>query len=540
MSAPGPAPDDAAVSETTPGGAAPRPGPPPPAGGAAQNVVAWYAEGFSDRIGDRLQLFDSSAPGLELLRFSATLTGHEGFEERVRARVAALERFRHTAFARIRRVTQLDDPRPQLALVSDLVPGERLARVMSAARTAGLQAGSSAALYLLRQLLPPLAALHTHDGAHGVLTADRIVVTPKGELVITEHVLGPALDALGLGAAELWQRFGLADGGTRLTDPRADVIQVALLATGLLVDRPFEPSDYPGGVAGLLREASPRLADADGIAIGMWLRRALALEGPPYPDAGDALAALDALLWDAPGAWMPGLLPNGAQPAQQPRQPPRAALPPSTLPVRAPRSAVARRPPGSVLFKPQDYPRVEPRVVQSARRFRRATIVLTLLAVIEAGALGALALRWQADLLAWLPPVEEPSASIASTADSGRYGTGTDGASYYVVRDPDPDRGRREMDEADEIRARVRAAFVSPTPGWVAIEAAGDVQVFANGRLLGSVARGRFALPPGTHQITLVNQALGLRHSEEVRLAAGETVTLTAALPSSSAVSPQR
>ncbi len=532
MPAPGPAPDDAAVSETTPGGAAPRPGPRGPQVAPAQNVVAWYAEGFSDRIGDRLQLFDSSAPGLELLRFSAALTAHEGFEERLRARVTGLEGFRHAAFARIRRVTQLDDPRPQLALVSDLVPGERLAKVMSAARIAGIQAGSSAALYLLRHLLPPLAALHTQHGAHGVLTADRIVVTPKGELVITEHVLGPALDALGLGAAALWQRFGVADGGTRLTDPRADVIQVALLATGLLIDRPFEPGDYPDGVAGLLRDASPRLTDADGIALGMWLRRALALEGPPYPDAGDALAALDALLWDAPGAWLPGLLPN----APPPRQPARAALPPSALPVRAPQTAVARRPAGSMLLKEPEAARIERRVVQSARRFRRATVVLALLAVIEGGALGALVLRWQADLLAWLPPVNEPPFSAPATPRRGRYAG--DGSSY-VVREPDPDRARREMDEADEIRARVRAAFVSPTPGWVAIEAAADVQVFDNGRLLGSVTRGRFALPPGTHEITLVNQTLGLRYREEVSVSAGETVSVTA-LPSSAAVSPQR
>jgi hypothetical protein len=530
MSAPGPASDDAAVSETTPGGAAPRPGGEAAPGGPGQNLVAWYAEGFSDRIGDRLQLFDSSAPGLELLRFSAILTSSPGFEQRLRARVAALDGFKHASFARIRRVTQLDDPKPQLALVSDLVPGERLAKVMSAARIADLQAGSSAALYLLRQLLPPLAALHAHDGAHGVLTPDRVVVTPKGDLVITEYVLGPALDGLGLGAADLWQRFGVADGGARLTDPRADVIQVALLATALLVDRPFEPGDYPDGVTALLREASPRLTDADGIAIGIWLRRALALEGSPYPDASDALAALDALLWDAPGAWMPGLLPNASR---QPRQPARAALPPSTLPVRAPapQGAMVRRTPGSVLFKAPPPARIEPRIVESARRFRRATIVLASLALLEAAAIGALAFRWQADVMAWLPPVDEPAGLAASPANRGRFVTDADGASSYVVRGPDPERARREMDEADDIRRQIRAAFVSETPGWVAVEAPADVQVFANGRLLGAVAHGRFALPPGTHQITLYNQVLGLRQSEAVRVVAGETVTLTAVAP---------
>jgi hypothetical protein len=330
----------------------------------------------------------------------------------------------------------------------------------------------------------------------------------------------------------------VADGGTRLTDPRADVIQVALLATGLLIDRPFEPGDYPSGVTGLLRDAGSRLTDADGMAVGIWLRRALAVEGPPYPDAGDALAALDALLWDAPGAWLPGLLPNASQPSRQPAA--HAALPPSTLPVPAPQTAVVRRPTGSVLFKPPPPTRIEPHVVQAARRFRRATFVLASLAVLEAAALGTLALRWQADLMAWLPPVAEPAAYAASGENSEGLVHGSEGLASYVVRTPDPDRARREMDEADDIRRQVQAAFVSATPGWVAIDAPGDIQVFANGRLLGSTARGRFALPPGTHQITLVNQALGLRRSEAVRVVAGETVALTAPLSAPSAVLPQR
>ena len=113
----------------------------------------------------------------------------------------------------------------------------------------------------------------------------------------------------------MWQRFGIATASAGQTDRRSDVMQVALLALTLLVDRPLGPEDYPRGLLPLLREASARLLTGDGIVLQMWFRRALGLEEPAFADAGDAMAALDALLWDAPGQWNAGLLPGATETA---------------------------------------------------------------------------------------------------------------------------------------------------------------------------------------------------------------------------------
>jgi len=124
--------------------------------------------------------------------------------------VAALDDFTHPSFARVRKVTVLEEPGPQLALVSELVPGERLSKVLKSARLSGLRANAGAAIYLLRRLLPPVGDLHARQVAHGLLTHDRIIVSAQGEFFITEHVLPGALAALELNAEELWQRFGIA------------------------------------------------------------------------------------------------------------------------------------------------------------------------------------------------------------------------------------------------------------------------------------------------------------------------------------------
>jgi len=51
---------------------------PPHAG--ASGLVAWYAEGFADLLGDRLCLFDNAGPALELLRFKPHVSTLPGFE----------------------------------------------------------------------------------------------------------------------------------------------------------------------------------------------------------------------------------------------------------------------------------------------------------------------------------------------------------------------------------------------------------------------------------------------------------------------------
>jgi hypothetical protein len=53
------------------------------------------------------------------------------------------------------------------------------------------------------------------------------------------------------------------------------------------------------------------------------------------------------------------------------------------------------------------------------------------------------------------------------------------------------------------------------------------MRVYANGRLLGSAANARFRLPAGDHDITLVNESIGLHSTQPVRVVAGRTAIVT-------------
>ncbi|MBA3298282.1 MAG: hypothetical protein H0U19_15260, partial [Acidobacteria bacterium] len=162
-------------------------------------LASWYAQGLSDGLGDRLLMFDNSdAPSLELLRFRPDFAQAPGFEAALRERVDRLVQFRHPAFARVRSVQRLE-PDDDLALISNCTPGRRLSEVLRNAH------GPAFAAELIRQLGPALVQLQQHDSgiSHGVLSADRIVVSPEGRLTIVEHVVGPAIDTLNLRATQL-------------------------------------------------------------------------------------------------------------------------------------------------------------------------------------------------------------------------------------------------------------------------------------------------------------------------------------------------
>jgi hypothetical protein len=217
----------------------------PPLGAAPDSpgLVAWYAEGFSDRLGDRLLLFDNAGPSLELLRFRDELVAQPGFESALRARVDALSRFRHPLFTRIRSVTHLQEPRPQLALVSELPAGERLSTILRAVEQAGQHPDPGAVVWLLREMLPALGSLHASGArvASGLITPERIFIGPDGRLSLAEYALGDALTALSWTPAKLWGSLGIPlrpASDRAVIDEGSDVSQLALVALALLKGRP--------------------------------------------------------------------------------------------------------------------------------------------------------------------------------------------------------------------------------------------------------------------------------------------------------------
>jgi hypothetical protein len=287
----------------------------PPAPGPSSS--AWYAPGRTDALGDRLLLFDTAAPPFELLRVAPELSAHAGFADALRARVERLKRFAHPSFARVRSVSTLEDAPGQLTVASALPAGERLSVLLDSARAAGRRPDHAAALWLMRQVLPALSALHALGGtmAHGLVAPDRVVIGPGGSLVITEHVFGSAVAALGRSGRELRERFGpslLEAPDALLLTARADVTGAALLALGVLLGRPLRADEDLRDVPRLLDRAAPGSPWPGMRAMRGWVLRALSLEGAPFASADEACAALEGVGPDLGRVAAASLLPEAS------------------------------------------------------------------------------------------------------------------------------------------------------------------------------------------------------------------------------------
>src|SRR5687767_8143779 len=121
--------------------------PPAPPDGAGSPPV------FEDGFGPRWLTFDpESADPVEVLSFDPALADATDFAATLGVRAARLASARHTFYAHVRR---LDRPSEHaLQLVSDHVPGWRLAQVLDIAERDKLTIDISAVLSLLRQLIP--------------------------------------------------------------------------------------------------------------------------------------------------------------------------------------------------------------------------------------------------------------------------------------------------------------------------------------------------------------------------------------------------
>jgi len=72
---------------------------------------------------------------------------------------------------------------------------------------------------------------------------------------------------------------------------------------------------------------------------------------------------------------------------------------------------------------------------------------------------------------------------------------------------------------------------VSPQSGWISVTSPVDVQLFEGGRLLGSSQTDRIMVPSGTHQLELVNEALGYRMTRSVQVTPGKVASVPVKLP---------
>jgi hypothetical protein len=260
--------------------------------GLANRCVA----GLSDELGERVVVLDDRRePSLELLRFRSSLTTIPGFEVALRRRVELLRQFRHASFGAPPAVEYLGADR-RLILLSSHTEGTRLRGVVEHAR------GPAFASSLIQQLTPALAAFHQYGSniGHGALTASRVVISPGGQLIIVEHVLGPALERLQLTTERMLVDLGLPvpDPGTGnrfRIDARTDFFQLGLIALSILRGRQLRPDEYRENLRHVLDEAiAASESESAGPLGGLrdWLERALQLDGRAFPSSEDALKAL--------------------------------------------------------------------------------------------------------------------------------------------------------------------------------------------------------------------------------------------------------
>src|SRR5205814_6367846 len=221
---------------------------------------------FADGLGERVVAVDGATGDLlQILRLRPQLLAVPSFEFALRERAARLANFRHASYARVRRV----DRHPGgLAIVSDHVEGTRLADLLRVAAERRLQLDLTAALCLIRQLVPALALLHENarDVAHGALAAERLIVTPHARLVVVEHVLGSAVEQLQFNRERLWQELRVAvpsTAGPPRFDHRADVTAMGLISLALILGRPIRSDEHPQRLSALLSAAVARSAGGE-------------------------------------------------------------------------------------------------------------------------------------------------------------------------------------------------------------------------------------------------------------------------------------
>jgi hypothetical protein len=74
-------------------------------------------------------------------------------------------------------------------------------------------------------------------------------------------------------------------------------------------------------------------------------------------------------------------------------------------------------------------------------------------------------------------------------------------------------------------------ASPASSSGWLSVSTPFEVQLFEQGRLLGSSQTDRIMVTSGRHDLEIVNDALGYRSTQTVQVPAGKTATITVTVP---------
>jgi len=502
-----------------------------------------YTPGLPDPLGERMLTFDNStASSLELLRFKKEFSSAPGFESALRRRVDELSRLRHPSIAPVRGIEWLNNGEA-LALVSINTGGRRLSEILRDAH------GAAFAFELVRQIAPALVAIETagKNLAHGALTPERIVVTREGRLVVVEHVLAGAIEALRWSPAQVRMDLGLAvpvDGDSLKFDARLDVIQLALVALSLLIGRRLEAADYPQHAPALLDEFTR--ADGDTSArFRPWLERAFQIGTQPFTCTQDALAAFNELPAEgaAPAVTVPAAPSQAKAPVAGPVAVPGPVATPGPVAVPKPVLAPAPAAPVKVAMPKAtsiEEPPVDDAVMagptewHSGRAFkiaRWAAAALAVLAIGEGMVIAGLFSRPSA-VVVTPPPPARPAlmptqpAAVISIPTPTTTPTPEPAATPAAQRSADSSTPAKPDASADQQTPATSASRF----GGIKLSCPIELQVFENNNLLGSTA-GPIAVNQGPHTLDLVNETLGYRSRQTVNVRSGQMTSLAVPVP---------
>ena len=257
---------------------------------------------FRDGLGIRYVRTDGTDDPVEVLR---PLWDVGMMQNAIRQRVSRLASFRQARFVPVRAAEVPRDDASTIEIVSDYTSGHRLSQYLEASKAGVVSIETSSAIYILRELLGALALLHESRGVtHGAVGPERILITPKGRVVVADYVLGPAIERLEFTRPRLWREFRIpvpAGKGQPKLDDKADVLQVAVTALALLLGRPVDLAEYPEHLESLLaalgqaqRTGGRTLLPA---ALVGWLKRALFKDpNGKFANVSDARLSHEAVL----------------------------------------------------------------------------------------------------------------------------------------------------------------------------------------------------------------------------------------------------
>lgn len=325
--------------------------------------LGYHVLGFDNKTGDRL----------ELLRLRSQFSGHAPFDTALRQRFRQLAEFSDPAFARVRQIDGPAGASPSIVIVSPHVPGVRLAEMLTVADSFDVRIDVGAALCLARQLTAAIATLHAFndDISHGCISPEHLLLTAEGRLIVTEHILGSALEAMEWPREKFWYELRIvlpASSQPAVFDRQADIMQIGLLTLALLENRQvYGERRYPLPLAHHVAAAREMPLDGPSQplspALAEWLTRALQRDrASAFTTIDAALTALDQVIdegrYDARQSAVAAFAARcrAASPDLEPRVPERAPLSPraSTLAPASPQEQA------DVEFEIEDDEEAEP------------------------------------------------------------------------------------------------------------------------------------------------------------------------------------